>query len=784
MIKKIDIQKFGIFNDYEWNKTIGGDDDLSFKAVNIIYGRNYSGKTTFSRILKSIEDEKIHGDFSDANFEITLSDNNKITPSNLSDFKDQLLIRVYNSDFVKTNLSWLHNADGSINPFTILGQKNVEIDNQIKAIDEKLGNIELETGLLSEQFKKEENFKIQSNKYQGKVNDLDNKLKDKARDIKNNTKLFNFPTFNISHIKSDIENLRPNSLLNDTEKELRTNLLKEDAKGAIDLVSVFKPNLILFKTSTIEILSKKIEPTKPILDLLHDKLLQEWVRQGIEKHKDIRNTCGFCGSPLPSDLWNKLDAHFSKVSEDLRLEIQNQIDKVESAKIALNKFLKISKNEFYTIFHNQFEELLNQWKNAIDVYSHNLDYFITELNERRNDIFKSRIIDIIQVVDNSQELMDLLSKLNELISANNNKTQNLAKDQQKANKELRISEVALFVNNINYNDKIAEIEALRIETNNLKTDKENLNKEVNILIEQKRVLEAQAKDESKGAELVNQHLINFFGHDELKLVAFGQSPNMKFKITREGVDAKNLSEGECSLISFCYYIAKIEDELKDDVNSNKLIIYIDDPISSLDGNHVFFMFSLIESIIAKPKKYKQLFISTHNLDFLKYLKRITSNKENLNHFLIERRKRQNVKRSYITLMPSHIRDFVTEFNYLFKEIYDLYKEVKGDRKKKLENTYNQFYNIPNNMRKFLECYLFYKYPNTNDPLKNLDKLFDNNVPSLVNRIINEYSHLAHIDRGWKPVDVDEIEECAILIIEKIKEKDINQFDALVDSIKA
>src|SRR5690606_39389208 len=54
------------------------------------------------------------------------------------------------------------------------------------------------------------------------------------------------------------------------------------------------------------------------------------------------------------------------------------------------------------------------------------------------------------------------------------------------------------------------------------------------------------------------------------------------------------------------------------------------PISSLDSNHIFFMFSLIESLIAKPVKkadgsntyrYKQLFISTHNLDFLKYLKR-------------------------------------------------------------------------------------------------------------------------------------------------------------------
>ena len=96
---------------------------------------------------------------------------------------------------------------------------------------------------------------------------------------------------------------------------------------------------------------------------------------------------------------------------------------------------------------------------------------------------------------------------------------------------------------------------------------------------------------------------------------------MQFTIHREGVVANNLSEGECSLISFCYFVAKMEDELKDETNSSKLIIYIDDPISSLDSNHIFFMFSLIESIIAKPKKYGQLFISTHNLDFLKYLKK-------------------------------------------------------------------------------------------------------------------------------------------------------------------
>jgi wobble nucleotide-excising tRNase len=67
-------------------------------------------------------------------------------------------------------------------------------------------------------------------------------------------------------------------------------------------------------------------------------------------------------------------------------------------------------------------------------------------------------------------------------------------------------------------------------------------------------------------------------------------------------------------------MAKLEDEKSKD---KKLIIWIDDPISSLDSNHIFFIFSLIETVIAKPKIYKQLFISTHNLDFLKYLKRLS-----------------------------------------------------------------------------------------------------------------------------------------------------------------
>src|SRR5690606_5191014 len=200
----------------------------------------------------------------------------------------------------------------------------------------------------------------------------------------------------------------------------------------------------------------------------------------------------------------------------------------------------------------------------------------------------------------------------------------------------------------------------------------SIQNEIDALMENKTKLEAQAKDESRGAELVNHHLSHFFGHNELRLMAEGEGPNVRFKVQRDGTEANNLSEGESSLISFCYFVAKIEDELKNDLNGSNLIIYIDDPISSLDGNHIFFMYSLIESIIAGPKKYGQLFISTHNLDFLKYLRRLTcpkwklhpdsAEKPDVKHFIIDRR-----NRSYTTLRfaPNYLKNYITEFNFLF-----------------------------------------------------------------------------------------------------------------------
>lgn len=281
--------------------------------------------------------------------------------------------------------------------------------------------------------------------------------------------------------------------------------------------------------------------------------------------------------------------------------------------------------------------------------------------------------------------------------------------------------------------------------------------------------------------------MHYFGHNDFKLVAEGESPNIKFKIKRGDEDALNLSEGECSLIAFCYFIARMEDEMSDEQNANKLIIYIDDPISSLDNNHIFFMFSLIESVLAKPSKFSQLFISTHNLDFLSYLRRLTipkfknapqdKEKDSVIHFLVERKGKCN---SNLCLVPDYFKKYVTEFNYLFGQIYQC--STADDAT--IANSYQ--YDFSNNMRKFLEGYLFYRYPSHNLSLnKKLNKFFDNDTitVNLINRVVNEYSHLEdNFDRSIKPIDLDIIKSIATTVLEQIKAKDPDQYASLCDSV--
>ncbi|CAH1906262.1 hypothetical protein NTGHW29_820017 [Candidatus Nitrotoga sp. HW29] len=148
MITHIDISNFGSFSGLSWKKSLrdNAGNIQNFKRLNVIYGRNYSGKTTLSRIFRALETARIPINYSTPSFTV-YGDKGEVTQAGIIGHSYD--IRVYNRDFVTDNLSFLVNqASGEIKTFAIVGEKNKEIEVAITTVEAKLGSIESKAGLI------------------------------------------------------------------------------------------------------------------------------------------------------------------------------------------------------------------------------------------------------------------------------------------------------------------------------------------------------------------------------------------------------------------------------------------------------------------------------------------------------------------------------------------------------------------------------------------------------------------------------------------------------------
>ncbi len=491
--------------------------------------------------------------------------------------------------------------------------------------------------------------------------------------------------------------------------------------------------------------------------------------------------CAFCGNEISENRWAELDKHFDEESEKLEKSIDELLAQIKSEQEKVKNAFKPNKSLFYTSFHSKIENLEQEYSDVQKQYLTELKKIQTQLEERKKDILNEKTF--VEPTDYAETLNNVFEKYETLRNEANKFSEDLLTKQKDASRQLLLKEVNDFITAIDYKNLTDEVNTLKTEYENAKLDFEKVDNEINHTIEAIEDKKRLLNNEEEGAKKVNNYLNNFLGHKYLLLKAIEETEkilegkHIKFEIYRGNEKAFNLSEGEKSLIAFCYFLAKLEDV---NTKGSKPIIWIDDPISSLDNNHIFFIYSLINGEIIQKGNFEQLFLSTHNLNFLKYLKRLPGAKKTKEttakyRFLIIQR---DFKSSRFALMPLYLKDYVTEFNYLFKQLYECSKLEKVD-----DLNYHIFYNFGNNARKFLEIFLFYKYPDNSE--NKLETFFgEGKVPVLfTDRINNEYSHLAGgLERGEEPVDVPEMNKVAKLILNKIQENDNQQYAALLNSI--
>lgn len=776
------IDNLAVFQNFNWDTTMRdeGNNIVLLKRINIFYGRNYSGKTTLSRIVRALEIGSISDKYENPLFEISIDGIPTVaTQENLVSHGKK--IRVFNEDFVKDNLRFIANSDENITPFAIIGG-NATIEQEIQLLQNDLGNDqeEFESGFYLElknanliSNRAFEAFEIENNQFD---NQLTTKALDREAGIKYRSERFGDQNYTKSKLNYDITEVLESSFipLTDDEVNLAANFLNERANIDIPILQIPKIDLSTITAKAKHLVSKSISSSNKIEQLLKDAIINRWVKEGRQIHKNKLDKCSFCGNDISEKRWHDLDSHFDEESEKLEKEIEILITEIENLISTVSENLPINKINFYAKFHADLDRLISIKQHVINSINSELNLLKISLQERKNDLLNSK--SPINIIDNTKRLDWCYEIFKNITTKTNEYSTSLGSEQNDAKKKLRLREVSDFARTIQYTNTRERIEALKQNSDTEIQIKQTIEQKIKDQITQIEDKERLMNDEEKGALKVNEYLNNFFGHDFLTLKALEDSDKkIRFEIVRNGKKAHHLSEGECSLIAFCYFMAKLEDI---ETKSSKPIIWIDDPISSLDSNHIFFVYSLINAEIIAKQEFEQIFISTHNLDFLKYLKRLPNalNKNQSAYFLISREKNS----SQIRIMPRYLKDYVTEFNFLFHQIYMCSTTDADD-----ENQHNMFYNFGNNTRKFLEAFLYYKYPNATDQIEKLTKFFGDNRQASVmtDRINNEFSHLEGLfERSMTPIDAPEMKKTATFILDKIREKDNEQYEALLLSI--
>ncbi|EIO0729620.1 AAA family ATPase, partial [Campylobacter jejuni] len=732
-ILNFDEINFGSYKNFKW-----GNNLEEFKTINIFYGRNYSGKTTLSRIARSFELKKHNEDFLDGNFKIKLEDGNFLTQNDV--IKSNLDIRVYNSDFVKENLNYLYDKKGNIKGFKSIGEEQ----KNIKEIIEKREKI-LKT--RNEKLQKLENDKKEF------LNDdretkLEEKFTEKASLIATNPNYLKGYRYNKTALKKDLNIIKNNEdayILNNEEQNQFIKILEDKEKHNTNFNNTFnKDNFQGILKHSSEILEKEI--------IIKENLtseLRQWLEEGLKFHKEHLSTqqCKFCNNPLTLEriVWienNIKDDSGEK--EKIEEELKDLLDNFENYKLELKKILQdIEYENFYSNYKDSFIALKEQLGANIANYNKELLKIEEKIKEKQKDVFTP--IKLENTNDFSDEIFLILNKIENLCKENDEYTNKLSTNQDEAREKLRLNEVAKFAKDSDCFAIQDEIQNLKQNINTLEKSIATQNNKIDLLESRIEKYKEKLSNLETSTSNINKYLKSYFGHNMLELKVKKDDKgqlNGEFEILRNGKQAKNLSEGECSLIAFCYFVASLKDANTKDKNP---IIWIDDPISSLDNNHIFFIFSVIENEIVRKNSFEQFFISTHNLDFLKYIKRLKKSKSKQSkndekeydfpqYYFIEKSVKESMETSEVKKLPKCLEKYTTEFNYLFEQIYK-FKNIDGINDEDLKTSL--VYNFGNNLRKFLEIYLFFKYPNN---FESLDK-------ELIERFFNDTYQSDRIDEN-------------------------------------
>ena len=737
-----------IFRDFTWPSDLH-----NFAKFNLIYGWNGSGKTTISRIFRDLEHRRPPA-VGDVTVSIGGQHFGGVDFSNAS-----IDVLVFNKDFVTENVFPI--VGGDVPPILILGEESIEKQRKLEAQKADLEGIEQSL------------FSARSERSRLK-DQLDRHCIDRGRVIKDSLRGSGSNSYNNYHkgnYKTCAEQMvsagdAEKHHLQEAERETLFAQHRASPKPAVEELSNQNHNFpSLFpslKERTATLLSYSVV-SETIQLLRDDAEIGEWVHKGLQLHKQRDAVeCLYCGQTIPHPRLSAMERHFNaeyqKFDESLD-DLASEISRISESWLALSI-------PHRTQFYEHLDEEYRAIQAKFEDYRTQTNDFLNTLTKALADK-KERPFGPILLDNYSPQVpgSDVIERLNELIQKHNGASTSHAENTLNARQRLELATVS---------ETLGEFVDL---TNGIRTHESSIaieNSKAQTLTAEISKLGAEITEHRRPAGELNVDLHNYIGHKELQL----EVKENGYTLTRNGVPATQLSEGETTAIALLYFLKSLNDHRFDFSNG---VVVLDDPISSLDANALFLAYGFIQE---RTRNAGQLFILTHNFTFFRQVRNWFHNlsgqrSQDLNKrparfYMLNCLSGEGGRYSTIQNLDPFLERYESDYHYLFACVLrGAISSTSG-----LESNYV----LPNMARRLLEAFLAFRQPDLSgelwEKMQNVD--FDEAKRSQILRFVHTYSHNdAIVEPEHDPALLGEAPAVLTALLELIESQDKDHYERMV-----
>lgn len=689
--------------------------ELFPSRLNLLYGRNGSGKSTIAKCIKRLGKEDEESGYYAETY-----------PS--LDEEQQYHIFVFDEDFVSSNFRMNETGLSSI---VMLG-KQVGLDEQLLLLQDKRKQLKKTQANLIEEIQTFSNrFNQDSPLYH--LNQIKKKLSvdgdwaERDKLIKGNSiksQVTDALVFELMKLKP---NIHYSVLRKDYDEKFRT--LQQIKKGGskIDLIS---NNVLFDKIDDVNsLMIRRVE--EPNLGS-RDKKLIEIVRSEYGSYLNQihtvfdnprMNVCPLCLRTIDDkdkeELFSKIKSFFNKEVEDYKASLQEVINSLLHWNTAVisdvvrdivgqDTFEKFRETELK--LHNEYEQLLDAFNDRLQNV-----YGISSYN---------KWAEVKNAQDTYSAMLDNINKIIEHYNLEVEQKKKLITDLIRINRLLAAYE--LKDNFIQYRQQKSKSDACLKEKDAVEQDLAKIDEKISEIISEK----AQV---TIALDFINEALSYIFFNNK-RLVLENVSGKYYLKSNGKNVKPSDVSTGERNAIALCYFFAKIfENHEKENRYKDEMLIVLDDPITSFDKDNKVGMMTFLRwqvNEIYRGCNTSKVLIMSHDLMTIFNVQKLYND--------IEERKLQvmELKNKQIANLGI-FRNNRSEYKKIIDEVFAI---AIGQS--------NDFLSIGNKMRRMEEAYSsfifngqFEKLLHNDDFLENVPdakKVFFKNLMSRL--ILNTESH--------------------------------------------